>query len=79
VYYEGWIWGEAGMPVETADIEKSSVKHRRTYHIQDELHEKVKAYAYWERIGISDVVNMSLDRFFESVEVKGIPEKRDCP
>lgn len=67
------------MPVETTNIEKSPVKHRRTYHIQDELHEKVKAYAYWERIGISDVVNMSLDRFFESVEVKGILEKRDFP
>lgn len=62
------------MPVKTIDIKKTSVKHRRTYHIHDELHEKVKAYAYWERVCISDVVNSALDRFFESMEVKKIPK-----
>ena len=67
------------MPVETTNIEKSPVKHRRTYHIQDELHEKVKAYAYWERVSISEVVNAALKQFFEGLDPKDSSEnhKRD--
>ena len=64
------------MSVETADIKVSSVKHRKTYHIQDELHEKVKSFAYWERLRISDVVNMALNDFFKSVKVKRMPKNR---
>lgn len=51
------------MSVKTANVKVSLVKHRRTYHIQDELHEKVKAYAYWERVSISEVVNAALKQF----------------
>jgi hypothetical protein len=54
------------MSVDIANKKSLSVKNRRTYHIQDDLHEKVKAYAYWERVSISDVVNTALDLFLSS-------------
>lgn len=46
-------------------IKNLSAKHRRTYHIQDDLHEKVKAYAYWERMSVSDVVNTAFKQFLD--------------
>ena len=63
------------MSVEIANIKSSSVKHRRTYHIQDDLHEKVKAYAYWERVSISEVVNTALEQFLSSWDCKGAIKK----
>lgn len=43
----------------------SSPKKRQTYYIHTELMEKVKAYAYWERKGVSETVNMALERFLQ--------------
>lgn len=52
-------------------------KIRRTFYIRTDLDEKIRAYAYWERLGISGAVNMALDNFFKSVEVKRIPKNRN--
>ncbi len=38
-------------------------KRRQTYHIQEELIEKIRAYAYWKRMGISETVNVALEQF----------------
>jgi len=65
------------MSVEMADIKSLLVKHRRTYHIQDDLHEKVKAYAYWERMSISDVVNTALKGFLDGWDCKEVPKGRN--
>lgn len=42
---------------------------RQTYHIRVELIAKLRAYAYWERLGISEVVNLVLEDFFADKEV----------
>jgi len=39
-------------------------KKRQTYYIRMDLIRKVKEYAYWERKGISEVVNVALEEFF---------------
>ena len=67
------------MPVKNMNTETLSPKSRKTFYIRADLNEKIRAYAYWERLGISDVVNMALDNFFKSVEVKRIPKNRSFP
>lgn len=54
----------------------SPPKKRHTYYIKVELHEKVKAYAYWKRKSISEVVNEALEEFFKDLEVKKIPKNQ---
>ena len=51
-------------------------KKRQTYYIRVELIEKLRAYAYWERKNISEVINMALDQFFSNLEVKKIPKSQ---
>lgn len=51
-------------------------KNRQTYYIRVELIEKLRAYAYWERKKISEVVNMAIDGFFKDREVKKIPKNQ---
>jgi hypothetical protein len=63
------------MSVDIANKKSLSIKHRRTYHIQDDLHEKVKAYAYWERISIYEVVNTALEQFLGSWDCKSAIRK----
>jgi len=38
---------------------------RQTYHLETDLIEKVKKYAYWERVKVSEVVNEALREFFK--------------
>jgi len=64
------------MSVEKENIKSPLVKHRRTYHIQDDLHEKVKAYAYWERMSISDVVNTAFKQFLDDWDCDDVPKYR---
>ena len=49
---------------------------RHTYHVRLDLLEKVRGYAYWERIGISELINHILEKFFEGKEVKPRPSKK---
>jgi len=42
---------------------------RQTYHLKVELIEKVREYAYWERLGVSEVVNIALEEFFKDKEI----------
>jgi hypothetical protein len=41
---------------------------RQTYHVEVDLIEKVKRYAYIERLKISEVVNRALKEFFQDKE-----------
>jgi hypothetical protein len=50
-------------------------RKRRTYYIRLDLDDKIRGYAYWERLAISEVVNLALEEFFADKEVKAIPEK----
>lgn len=38
---------------------------RQTYHLEMDLVEKIKKFAYWERIKVSEVVNQALREFFK--------------
>ena len=49
--------------------QKNSFK-RQTYHLRMDLEEKVKSYAYWERLKISEVVNLALDNFFKERKIQ---------
>lgn len=46
---------------------------RHTYYVRVDLLEKLRGYAYWERIGISELINQILEEFFEGKEVKPKP------
>lgn len=49
---------------------------RHTYYARLDLLEKVHGYAYWERIGISELINQILEEFFEDKEVKPKPHRK---
>lgn len=49
---------------------------RATFILQQEHLDKIKAYAYWERVQIKDVLEQMCDQFFENKKVRSIPDKR---
>ena len=49
---------------------------RHTYYVRVDLLEKLRGYAYWERIGISELINQILEEFFEDKEVKPTPSRK---
>ena len=49
---------------------------RHTYYARADLLEKLRGYAYWERIGISELINQILEEFFEGKEVKPTPRQK---
>jgi len=48
---------------------------RATFIIKQEHLEKIKAFAYWERIQIKDVIENMCEQFFENKKVRSIPQK----
>lgn len=49
---------------------------RATFIVREEHLEKIKAYAYWERLQIKDVLEEMCQQFFENKKVRSVPEKR---
>ena len=54
---------------------------RATFHIAEDLLEKVKAIAYWERLTIKEVVNEAFDNYVANYEqnkgaIQPIPKKQ---
>ena len=49
---------------------------RHTYYVRVDLLEKLRGYAYWERVGISELINQILEEFFEDKEVKPTPPRK---
>lgn len=49
---------------------------RHTYYVRVDLLDKLRGYAYWERIGISELINQILEEFFEDKEVKPKPPRK---
>ena len=49
---------------------------RATFIMQQEYLEKIKAYAYWERVQIKDVLDEMCAQFFEDKKVRSIPERK---
>ncbi|MGK7898856.1 MAG: hypothetical protein AB4372_35880 [Xenococcus sp. (in: cyanobacteria)] len=53
---------------------------RATFHINEELLEKIKAIAYWDRLTIKEIVNDAFAKYVESYEkkngvIESIPKK----
>lgn len=49
---------------------------RATFILKQDYLEKIKAYAYWERLQIKDVFEEMCEQFFEDKKIKSVPEKR---
>lgn len=49
---------------------------RATFIIRQDHLEKIKAFAYWERIQIKDVIEEMCEQFFEGKKVRSIPQKQ---
>lgn len=49
---------------------------RATFILKQEYLEKIKAYAYWERLQIKDVFDDMCEQFFKDKKVRSIPERR---
>jgi len=49
---------------------------RATFILKQEYLEKIKAYAYWERLQIKDVFDDMCEQFFKDKRVRSIPERR---
>lgn len=71
-----------GRPVtQTKEITKSSQEGtkenetRATFIINEELLDKLKAIAYWERVLIKDVVNTALQEYVDKKKPKPRPEE----
>lgn len=66
-----------GKPGRQSPLRKPSkpVTKRQTYHLNSKLIQKVKSYAYWERLKISEVINLALEDFFKDKKVEDIPSK----
>ncbi|MBI2344766.1 hypothetical protein HYV10_01695 [Candidatus Dependentiae bacterium] len=48
---------------------------RATFIMRQDYLEKIKAFAYWERIQIKEVVEEMCNQFFEGKKVRSIPQK----
>jgi hypothetical protein len=49
---------------------------RATFIIKQDHLEKIKAFAYWERIQIKDVIEDMCNQFFENRRIRSIPQKQ---
>lgn len=49
---------------------------RSSIVVKEEYLNKLKAYAWWERLSTRDVLNEALEQYFKDKEVKPIPEDR---
>jgi hypothetical protein len=47
---------------------------RATFIMREEYVQKLKAYAYWERKTVKDVVDHMLEQFLKGKSVKDLPE-----
>lgn len=49
---------------------------RATFIVDQDLNEKVKALAYWDRLTVKEVMHEALSLYFQDKNVKPIPKKR---
>ena len=49
---------------------------RATFILKQDYLDKIKSYAYWERIQIKDVFDDMCEQFFQDKKIRSIPEKK---
>jgi len=47
---------------------------RATFIIDTSLHKRVKAYAYWQRVTVKEVVDAALKQYFADKDVPSMPD-----
>lgn len=64
-----WIKSSTKTEVQQGKLNKQRLQskqtHRQTYHLEKDLIKKIKDYAYWKRLKISEVVNQALREFLK--------------
>lgn len=64
-----WIKSSARAESQQGKLSKQRLQrkqtNRQTYHLERDLVKKIKDYAYWKRLKISEVVNQALREFFK--------------
>lgn len=48
---------------------------RATFIVDQRLHEKIKALAYWDRLTVKEVINEALAKYLQDKNIKPIPKK----
>ncbi len=49
---------------------------RATFILKQDYLEKIKAYAYWERLQIKDVFDDMCEQYFKDKKVRSVPDRR---
>lgn len=49
---------------------------RATFILRQDYLEKIKAYAYWERLQIKEVFDEMCEQFFKGKKVRSVPQRR---
>lgn len=49
---------------------------RATFIVDQDLNEKIKALAYWDRLTVKEVVHEALSLYLKNKNVKAMPKKR---
>ena len=55
----------------SVSTQEEQIKKRQTYHIRIDLIPKIKEYAYFEKVDISEVVNTAIQNFLKEYKLKG--------
>lgn len=63
------------IPKESDKISNIIEEKRETFIVRTELSDKIKDYAYWERIKQKDAINLMLEYFFKNHPTKKRPEE----
>ena len=66
--------------VKAPQADAKSIETRATFIVQEELLEKMRAIAYWDRMLIKDIINDALESYItrhekKNGEIKAMPKK----
>lgn len=50
---------------------------RATFIIKQEINEKIKAVAYWDRLTVKEVLHEALSQYLQDKNVRSIPKKKE--
>lgn len=48
---------------------------RVTFIIQEDINEKIKALAYWERLTVKEIINEALTTYLKDKNIRSFPRK----
>ena len=67
-----WI----GKPINTTPPKKKILEEKReTFIVKIDLSEKIKDFAYWERMKQKEALNFILEEFFKDKNIKNRPQE----